>query len=413
MRKRVLMVMTRDIPPTISNGRQRTLRFIRDALDASAEVREFKIRSVFENGTVAAKLHAGLRLLHGVMTGKPCALQVSMFDDRHKASQLLNKIEEFGPDVIYFDSIRLVDYVELVRRCLPSSYIICDFDDLMSRRAATLRTSDYQLSAGYLSKSIPNVAIKIISSKLCRNTILRYEERALKRQERLALTCSDAVTLVSSTDAQVLTAAMPEATKRKVHVIAPPIDSVKVISPPRDPIRFVFIGADSQLQNRLTIRYLVATWKRLNIGSQLVIYGHLSGQYEPVQNVLFAGFARKLSDVYTRNSVALCPSFLRGGIKSKVLEAISYGCVPVGNDGAFEGLNFRDDALAMSERQLEEFLADPSTHLDRIVEAAARFASYCERHHSVPVFSRHWCELLRPTLATPQAEHTMKVTGAT
>lgn len=407
MRKRVLMVMTRDIPRAASNGRERTLRFIREAIGMDADVRELKIRSVFETGTLGAKLRAGVRVVEGMLSGRPCALQVAMFAGGDGKKRLVEAIEEFKPDVIYFDGIRMVDYAAFVRRRFPSSHIISDLDDLMSRRANILRTGNFALSVGYLAKSIPTAVVSLINSRLVRNLLLRYEEYALKGHERLAAASSNAVTLVSTTDADALERILPEAMKKRVHVIAPPIDSVKPVMRPAGPVRFVFVGADSQLQNRLAIQYLLASWKQLEVRLPLVIYGRMSGQYEPVPNVMFAGFAPTLGEVYTPNSIALCPTFLRGGIKSKVLEAISFGCVPVGNDAAYEGLNFEDAALAMDDARLERFLADPDADLNEVMDAAKRFAGFCERNFSLPVFARRWGDLLRPGVYAPKPEMTV------
>ncbi|NIF50735.1 glycosyltransferase [Burkholderia sp. Ax-1724] len=403
MRKRVLMVMTREIPRAASNGRERTLCFIRKAIGMDADVRELKIHSVFETGTLASKLRAGLRVAEGLVTGRPCALQVAMFASADGKKRLVEAIEDYQPDVIYFDGIRMVDYAAFVRRRYPSSHIISDLDDLMSRRAHILRTGNFALSVGYLAKSIPPAIVSLINSRFARNLLLRYEESALKGHERRATTVSNAVTLVSTTDADALTRILPGALKRRVYVIAPPVDSVKPAVRPADPVRFVFVGADSQLQNRLAIEYLLASWKKLELSLPLVIYGRMSRQYEAVPNVVFAGFARTLDEVYTPNSIALCPTFLRGGIKSKVLEAVSFGCVPVGNDAAYEGLNFEDAALAMDEARLHRFLGDPSGDLDEVMEAATRFAAFCERNFSMPVFARRWGDLLRPVYV-PETE---------
>jgi glycosyltransferase involved in cell wall biosynthesis len=388
--------MTRDIPQAASNGRERTLCYIRKAIGMDADVRELKIHSVFETGTFGSKLRASLRVAEGLLTGRPCALQVAMFASSDGKRRLIEAIEDYKPDVIYFDSVRMVDYAAFARRRYPLSHIICDLDDLMSRRANILRTGNFALSVGYLAKSIPAAVVSLINSRVTRNLLLRYEEYALKGHERRAAASSNAVTLVSTTDADALERILPDAMKKRVHVIAPPVDSVKRLARPVDPVRFVFVGADSQLQNRLAIEYLVESWKKLELSLPLVIYGRMSRQYEPVPNVVFAGFAKTLDEVYTPNSIALCPTFLRGGIKSKVLEAVSFGCVPVGNDAAYEGLNFEDAALAMEEGRLHRFLDDPFADLNEVIEAATRFAAFCERNFSMPVFVRRWGDLLRP-----------------
>jgi hypothetical protein len=403
MKKRVLMVMTRDIPESISNGRERTLSFIRDALRAEADVTEFKIRSVLEAGGIVAKLGAAWRLAESFLRGKPCALQVALFSNAQKKRELLATIHALKPDVIYLDGIRLVDYVTLIRDNVPGCRVVVDFDDLMSRRAQILREAALPLSAGYLAKAIPKPIMNVVNSSLIRGAVLGYEELALKRHEVKAVECADAVTLVSTTDAASLVQLLKGPAVKKVHVIAPPVDTHKPVTRPASPLRFVFVGADRQLQNRLAIEYLVALWKRLGVQTELVIFGKMSGQYESVPNVRFAGFAKTLDEVYLPGSIALCPTFLRGGIKSKVIEAISYGCVPVGNDAAFEGLGFNDDALAMTEARLEAFVTKPADHLDPVVEAAIRFAAYCDRNYSTQVFSHRWAELSVPSLTAVQA----------
>jgi glycosyltransferase involved in cell wall biosynthesis len=156
----------------------------------------------------------------------------------------------------------------------------------------------------------------------------------------------------------------------------------------------VFIGSDTQLQNRLSIDYLLGLWKRLAPRTPLVVYGCMVREYDAVPNVRFAGFAPSHDDVYTSGSIAMCPAFLGGGIKSKVLEAISHGCPPVGNATAYEGLGFQDASLAMSEADLERFVTDPSGSLDAVFDAAAEFAAYCEAHYSVIAFATRWRNLL-------------------
>jgi hypothetical protein len=205
MKKRVLMVMTRDIPPEASNGRERTLRFIRDAIGAKVVLEEFKIRSAFETGGLLPKLHALWRLAKGLLSGQPCALQVAMFANPAKADELLAAIGTFRPDVIYLDGIRLVDYAALIHRKAPGRQVIVDFDDLMSRRAEILHDAQLPLSAGYLAKSIPGPVVRLANSRLLRRLFLRYESVALRRHEREAVRVANAVTLVSTADAAALT----------------------------------------------------------------------------------------------------------------------------------------------------------------------------------------------------------------
>jgi glycosyltransferase involved in cell wall biosynthesis len=394
--------MTRDIPEAATNGRERTLRFIQEAIGSDIELHQFKLLSVFETPGVLPKLGAIARLARGVITGAPCALQVAMFSDRRHTAALAHAIRSIGPDVIYIDGIRLVDQLPHISRLATGKPIIVDFDDLMSRRATALLGAHMPLSAGYLTKFVPAPVMNAINSRVFHDALLRYEAFCLARQEREAVQAADAVTLVSTTDAAVLARRLDTLMLRKVQIIAPPVATVRGLMRPSHPLRFVFIGSDSQLQNRLSIEYLRNLWQRITPEFELVIYGRMVREYEPVPNVRFAGFAPSQMDVYTEHSIALCPAFLAGGIKSKVMEAIAHGCVPVGNAMAFEGLGFDDPALAKSDAAFESFVAHPWPHMDEVLEAAERFASWCEAEHSVAAFTARWRNLLSLPPAMPK-----------
>jgi hypothetical protein len=400
--KRVLMVMTRDIPDAATNGRERTLRFIQEAIGSDIELKELKLLSVFETRGMMPKLSALTRLIKGFVTGSPCALQVAMFSDRHHTNELAKAISTFSPDVIYIDGIRLADQLPHISRMAQGRPIVVDFDDLMSRRARALLGAHMPLSAGYLTKFVPKSVMKLINSRAMHDALLRYEAFCLARQERDVVECADAVTLVSTTDAAALNQVLDARAMRKVHVIAPPVATVRGLMRPLHPMRFTFIGSDSQLQNRLSIDYLCDLWRRTKPDIELVIYGRMVRQYEPVANVRFAGFAPTQADVYTEHSIALCPAFLEGGIKSKVMEAIAHGCAPVGNAMAFEGLGFHDPALAMDEAAFERFVMDPWPQMDSVLQAAGRFAAWCETEHSVAAFTASWRNLMSLPPAMPK-----------
>jgi hypothetical protein len=358
---------------------------------------------VFETPGVVPKLGAFARLARGLVSGAPCALQIAMFSDRHHMGALAQAIKSIGPDVIYIDGIRLVDHLPLIAKLAQGLPIIVDFDDLMSRRARALRETHMPLSAGYLTRFIPSPFMRLVNSRALRDAMLRYEAFCLARQEREAVEIAHAVTLVSHTDAAALGQALDARGMRKVHVIAPPVATVRGLMRPLHPLRFVFIGSDSQLQNRLSIEYLREVWKRVAPNLELVIYGRMVRQYEPVLNVRFAGFAPTQADVYTEHSIALCPAFLAGGIKSKVMEAIAHGCVPIGNAMAFEGLGFHDPVLAMDDAQFESFIVNPWPRMDEALQAAERFALWCAEEHSVTAFTTRWRNLMSlPPAMQPQ-----------
>ena len=57
----------------------------------------------------------------------------------------------------------------------------------------------------------------------------------------------------------------------------------------------------------------------------------------------------------------------------------------------------------MDEGRLHRFLADPFADLNEVMEAATRFAAFCERNFSMPVFAHRWGDLLRP-MYVPETE---------
>ena len=71
------------------------------------------------------------------------------------------------------------------------------------------------------------------------------------------------------------------------------------------------------------------------------------------------GFVADLNDVYAPGSILLVPAVLPGGIKTKVLEAFSFGCAVLGNPLAFEGLDIQDYPLRLPEPDWTPYLMAP------------------------------------------------------
>jgi hypothetical protein len=84
---------------------------------------------------------------------------------------------------------------------------------------------------------------------------------------------------------------------------------------------------------------------------------------------------------------------LPGGIKTKVLEAFSFGCAVLCNPVAFEGLNIPSYPLCLAEEDWAPYLTAPEVHaatFERAAELGRRFvavagsrARYAEAWESV------------------------------
>jgi hypothetical protein len=110
--------------------------------------------------------------------------------------------------------------------------------------------------------------------------------------------------------------------------------------------------------------------------------------------------------VYAPGSVLVTPSFLRGGIKTKVLEAFAHGVPVVGNSVTFEGLDLPDYPLCLDERDaLADFLRTPSSHSGAIARALKMEEECLRRDHAEPVFAMRWADaILGPRGSDPASE---------
>lgn len=108
------------------------------------------------------------------------------------------------------------------------------------------------------------------------------------------------------------------------------------------------------------------------------------------------GYADALTDIYDGRSVLLTPSFLGGGIKTKVLEAFAYGAPVIANARTFESIDAVDYPLPPDEQALIELVRTPDAHLDLFRRAAAEGAAYVRRAHDPERFAALWREAMLP-----------------
>jgi glycosyltransferase involved in cell wall biosynthesis len=189
---------------------------------------------------------------------------------------------------------------------------------------------------------------------------------------------------------------LPHARRHAVHALPPPAavchDGPRICAP----YRFVFIGGDLLAQNRLSIDVLLELWQRLTPATPLHIYGRQQRANRTVPNVHWHGFVEQVSDAYEPGSILLLPVVLAGGIKTKVIEAWSFGCPVLGNPLAFEGLELQDYPLIHPTVDWERYLLDPNTHTD-VWHAAARIGNaFVRTTLSRERFAREWSNLMIP-----------------
>jgi hypothetical protein len=253
---------------------------------------------------------------------------------------------------------------------------------------------DLPISLGYLGSVTPRWLQGFLKRGFVTRKILTYEARSLQQAERLAVAAADAVSVVSTADVDRLRADVGPELAAKTWVIPPAVSFPDSSLRTRLCREFVFVGSDTLLQNRLTIEFLVGLWSTALPATPLRIIGRMVNIYPPCHGVTFAGFVGDLGEVYGDDVIALCPSFIEGGIKTKVLEALGQGVIPVGNALTFEGMGCDPGCLAMTNQDIRVFVSDPEPQIEQLRDAAAQLRECVYLRYSFESVIEAWSRLV-------------------
>lgn len=404
-RPRVAMGVTRDIADDATlSGRHRTVRHVAAALGEHGAVTPVRLHHLLERRRLSDMLRAGATFALSLLRGRPLPLQCLLFATASARREVAARVAADPPEVLYLDGVRLHLLLKDLRPLLTRTRVVVDFDDLMSRRMALLRDLRLPLSLGYVRGQVPGPLRRLLESRALGTLVTAYEAAALRRVEGEMLASSDAVVLVSSADARALADAQGDPRlSARIHAIPPPAEVPGPLGRLSPPLRFVFIGTDRQMQNRLTIDRLVDLWRRLRPAAELHVFGPQVRPAPDVPGVLHRGWVEHLGDVYDGHSVLLAPAVLGGGVKTKVIEALAHGCPAAGNAVTFEGLTIPDYPLVLDDAGIESLVADPEAHLETLRAAARTGFAFVRRELSAGRYRARWRDVLAPATATPHA----------
>jgi glycosyltransferase involved in cell wall biosynthesis len=388
----VLMVLTRQIEGVDSVGRVNTLRGISTAVSEHFDKEVFHLRSLLEVRKFSRLALRGIGVMLKPNPGS--SIQCALFDDSEQIKRLIEKIRATRPVAVYFDSVRCASAIHAVRGQFPGLRLVCDFDDLMSRRCSLVLPLQRGFSFGYLSRFVPGWVRRLVGNPRVARAMLRKEERLLRCAEARICGAVDAVTLVSAVDAATLRSRLGASNCCEIHVVPPLFVPRKQVDMPELPVRFVFLGPDRLLQNLLTIEFLLKMWEEGKYESTLHIYGTQSGTYPSVKNVVFEGFAKDLTDIFRPDSILLSPSQLGGGLKTKILDALAHGVVPLGNDTSFEGMELAENPLALSPQQLQDAPRADRKRIQVWADAARDLQQYMAQKAGGEAQRRRWRAIL-------------------
>lgn len=368
---RVVGIWTRDFLQAEVAGRPHVVRTIFAAMGSDSKA--VIVSNILRTGSTRDLLVSFIRLMLSVLRGRPLPLQCFLFSSSAERRRILREVDASRPAVVYIDTVRLVETAEAIRRAFPDIRLVVDMDDLMSRRHAEWQRLALPISLGYLKKSLPGMLVHLLESRWVGRLLNGYEKYTLRRIEKRVAEIADVVTFVSSDDAKVYRNMVAGGSGHATITAIPLAMHLRVPAPPprQQPIRFVFIGGDFLHQNRLTIDYLVDLWRRLQPAAEMHFYGKHKQERPAVPGVIYHGFVKDVAEVYTLNSVMLVPSFIGGGLKTKVLEAFSHGCPVVGTELTFEGIAMGAYPLRFASLfAFEDMVRAPSAWLAHFDNAA-------------------------------------------
>jgi len=376
------------------------LREIRKALDESFEVTPLRLHSLVETRRIRDLFTAGARLLLGWLVGRPLPLQTILYSGAHEIGTVTDTLAAGQFDAVYLDTVRCQLLMRKIRRRLPTTRLVIDMDDLMSRRMEQFASRRIPLSLGFLRHRFPKPLQWLAQSPLSR-LVARYEATALRAAELEVAKSADAIVLVSSAERDMLRHALAPQTRQSVHAATPPAPTCRNVAPLEEPLRFTFIGTDRLAQNRLAIDFLLRLWGELKPSAGLHIYGRQERAPARVDGVTWHGLVDDVAVTYTGGSILLLPCLLPGGIKTKVIEAWSFGCPVLGNPLAFEGIEIPGYPAALPETEWAKYILHPGEYRSLWMSAAQLGNSYVRGALSQERYGAQWRGIVAPSM--PQA----------
>jgi glycosyltransferase involved in cell wall biosynthesis len=390
------MVCSRPIVSKATNGREKIMSSIYHSLLAGGHVEVLVLRSHLESRTIGGILAMIKKFIGRLILGSRMPLQALLFWSPHHQKLIEDSIDRLSPTTVYFDGVRSGAYLPNLRKRYKNLRMVCDFDDLMSRRMTNLASKRQPVSLGYLSKYVPVLILECIYKPLASSIIPKYEARALLELEAQIIASANAITLLSSFEVNLLKSTLSHDNGQKIINIPPPFPRALPNKKVSEIQRFVFVGSDSQLQNRLTIEFLVDLWLRTHPLIPLHIYGQQKENYAQVPGIVVHGYVADISHAYAPGSLMLAPSFVSGGVKTKVLEAFAHGITVVGNETTFEGIDAPTQPLIMNSEELELLVRAPNDFAEKLGHYSQIAINIAQSRHNSISFSRRWRNIVWP-----------------
>ena len=293
-----------------------------------------------------SKISIAFNLLKTLFSGKP--LQVGYFYNKSSAAKIQSLINEYKPDHLFCQLIRVAEYVKGIP--IP-------------------KTLDYQ---DVFSKGIER---RLATAPFYLKPFLKIEYNRLLRYEHDAFDAFDNKIIISAPDRDLI----PHPGRGEIVVVAngvdtgffSPIDKVKDYD-------LVFTGNMGYPPNIKSAEFLVNeilpevfTHKP---DLTLLIAGaspHLRVMALKSSQVTVSGWVPDMRDCYARARIFIAPMQIGTGLQNKLLEAMAMKIPCITSPLAFKALNARDGEDILVAQSPKEYAAHILMLLDNPAKAAA------------------------------------------
>lgn len=336
-----------------------------------------------------------VELVYNIFSRKSFSLQENLFFSRSNL-ELINKIiDRVKPDLIYVDMIRMSQYIE---SC--DGYKIIDIDDLLSIRYQRFIKQKGNSIFGTFSTIVPTF-LKWIVDKSIKNFILDYESKKLEKREDEVVSKYDRCFLVSEKEKNYLI------NKTNFRHIYTNTQAIKV----RENIyakdmksnNLLFIGNMHTAQNKSSLKMIIEEiLPKFRFEYKFFVLGKYDKSVEDLisknRNIELLGFVDDLAEILQDMKLALMPISFGTGIKTKILDCMSYGIPVVTNMVGSEGLS------VSNQEELFIFNKNEITHdsLLRILEnedlleyISNNGYQYIKNHHDFDTLKQRFLALLK------------------
>lgn len=347
-RKKIVMLLTRN-PYPIDNGAKlkisQTIAFLKDKFELFVFIfsKEPIDKNIFyAHGVFSIEklsFPSKIELMKNLVTMKKYSLQERFFYSYKNKNLILKKIDDIEPDLIYADMIRTAQYIEY-----SNFNKVVDIEDLLSIRYERFLHIKENSILGTFEYLIPSLFRRPIEA-LFKNLILKHEINLISKREAAIVKFFDASFLISNNEKDYLRIKTGLNTIY-TNTLTVPIRT-NCYNKNNQSNNLLFIGNMSTAQNLSTLKMIIEEiLPYLTFNYKLIVIGKYDGRTEKLvvnnKNIELLGFVDDMKVVLKDIKLALMPISFGTGIKTKILDCMSYGIPVLTNDIGNEGLNTVD-----------------------------------------------------------------------